>query len=280
MNQYQLQPGQQQFAQPQTQGQTYVPNPQPQQQMQFTQPQLPGGMGGGMGAAINAIAGADVGNRRARYLPEGMFVVDVAEVKIVDKVRGGQGFAVELTIVESDNPNVKPGETWSWFCDLQNKMAQNDAKEWICFLIESMQPGSNPSQNFDPGFVAWICAENQPAKGTRWKAHGWPKQGKKDPTKFYTVFNWEVMPKDAVLGLQPPLPTGAPIGAPQPMAEPSPMAGLQGMPAGVGPTAPQGQVQFVQPVPMQQPQPAPINGGQAPPPNWPQGVPWPPGSGQ
>lgn len=202
------------------------------------------------------------GNNMGRYLPSGEYdyAVDIQTVKFFQGQKG-ETFIVEFTVVESSNPLVPLGATYSWVKNVnpaadQFGYGRRDVKGWICTVIEAKSPGSDPSTNWDDGFIAWIAANDdepqhpQPARGTRMHIHTWEKvkgrtREEKARGETITMCDWRAMDEGEALGI-----------VPQPPAAPAAV-----------PTTP---AVFAAP-----PVPAPQLPAQAPT-GWPTSLPWPP----
>lgn len=225
---------------------------------------------------------AKVGNANGKNLPAGEHVLEIERVKIVKgfKQRGALFFVVEFgPVIESDTlPVGAKGFSWVKPFEDEYGYGPNDIKGFICSIVESKVPGSNPSVNWDDNFIAWIAEEDgqvnhpQPARGVRLHCSAWEKPKQKSAGNV-TICDWRVIGEGEELGLSrdanevlqglsqhaptpPAVPAPAPMPVPQQPAMPSMMPPVPGPQA----TAP-GQVP---------PRPA----------GWPDSMPWPPGATQ
>lgn len=268
-----------------------------------------------MSAWTEAIAGAQATNRGGPNFIglDGLHVVDIAAIKIVESQAAGGGtfFIVETTVVETTHTVVNVGEARSWMCNLGKKPGQADALVFVLQILGALlRRVVEQVELQDPNILHWLVAENQPARGIRFKLHTWAKQQKADKTKMFTIHDWDVLTAGETLGLEVnpnsvthaaaagPAPAAiAP--APAPMAPPAPAmpVGLAppppaAAPPGFPPAAPGYPAAAVAPpapayppaapvAPPGFPPAAPAYPGAAmaapsqPPPGWPPGMPWP-----
>lgn len=250
----------------QPQGAPQYQQPFPQQQQQPGAPQYQPPQGANLAAMANMLRNAQMGNAQGRYLPAGGdFVAAVGSVEIKQTRKGTYFILGDLTIEESDHPDVRPGDggySVLYQVDHQYDYDRNAIKEWVCLWIESVQPGSNPgvywSEKVDQ-FLALVTDASQPARGSRWHVHTWakPPGAKSTRTTPITIHDWRPLAAGESLGLQARQPAPAPQAA--------------------APTAP---TFGGAPTPGQAPAQAPQAPAQAPPPGWPSTLPYPPGGGQ
>ncbi len=245
----------------------------------------------------HAVAGAQVGNKSGQNFIEldGTYVCDIQGLKVVQSTSSaGMYFIAEMVVVETTHPTVKIGEERSWLCNLANRPALSDVLEFTMIMLERlMQRPVDQAELNDPRILEFLVSEQQPCRGIRMKLKTWGKKQRRDPSKMFTVHDWEIMDPGAVLGLvidphsvTPAPRAAAPIAA-APMTMPPPAQPAMVAPMAPAPmAAPHG---FVPPSPVAAPPPmappaAPMAPAltpgppavpSAPPPGWPPHMPWP-----
>lgn len=175
-----------------------------------------------------SLAGVRAGNTNGRYLPVGEYVLEVNRCLVTTSMDGrGDYFVVEFTVIESDNAAVMVGDnTYSWARAFEDQYGygKRDIKGWLCDLVETKLPGSNPREQWDDGFVGWAAQEGdaatnhpQPARGSRWRVSAFDKPNKRKAGST-TIMSWSPMAPSATAGLVPTHATAA--RAPTPHAQP------------------------------------------------------------
>jgi len=187
----------------------------------------------------------------------------VVEITKVDAKQTYYGlrFIVEFNVLESTNPNVRPGEPYSWAKPFQDQYGHgpNEIKGWLCQLIEHLVPDSSPGTQWDDRFLAWVVdATHQPAAGTKWHCRVWDKS-KRNPTPgtspVISIVDWLIWDGQSLQA------TAAPVAA--------------SVPAWMAPDRPAG-LNTGEPPPVAQPSAQPVQA----PPGYPPGLPLPPGIGR
>lgn len=172
---------------------------------------------------IPSLNNAPVGSNSGRKLPVGQHVVDIKRNRIHKSRKDGKlYFIVEFDVVESDNPSVAIGSEYSWSKPFVDEFGYGPAeiKEYVCFCVDALHPGTNAGVNWQDGFLAFLASEPDqanhpnPGKGLRFGMSVW-EESKKTKAGTFTKQRWEPMAKGASMGLE----AVAPAPAPAPAAE-------------------------------------------------------------
>ncbi len=254
-------PQQQQWGPPQG-------GPPPMQQQQQWQPAGFGGGGmgaggaGGQGDQLNSakldqyaqrLGSARAGNHQGRQLPAATSLVEVTEVRAGPTYYGDK-FFVEFVALESTNGEVEIGGIYSKSMNFEDKYGHgmNDIRGWLCLAVEK-RLGQNARVTWDPRFLHWSIAADQPCKKMKFRVDTWERAPTKPGGNAIMIHEWQSVPDETTtLGLtrqaHAPTPT-MPMQQPQPQGF-APQFNAQ-------PQAPAQQQQWQQPQQPQQPMQAP-----------------------
>lgn len=146
-------------------------------------------------ATLRSVAGAisGVADKR-RTIPDGEHLVRIDSVAVKD-THYGIKFFVEFEIVDSTNPTLRAGQTFSFGRDAapasskaeesKKERSHRDIREWVTLAVTGVL-GRTKYENTD---LEWVISPSQPAKGLFMRARTKTVQGKNGP---FVVYDWDL----------------------------------------------------------------------------------------
>ncbi len=131
------------------------------------------------------------GTSNRQYFEEGNYIVEIDKVLLHEKIlNGSKLFIVETTIIESDNPNIKPGEQRNWVHSLALRSPLPAIKSFIGAAI-----GLCPRRHFDDfntkvneEFSLHVISPANPLRGRKVALSVKDRNGKKFPKVTWRIY--------------------------------------------------------------------------------------------
>lgn len=153
---------------------------------------------------LNGIGDAEFGNERNPYLLEGIHTLQIKQVNYIAKRKGGFAYIVAFKVLDSTNPEMKVGGTYSWYQDFEYVDSAKRAVKAFCYAALGLTSGSpaEERQAVDSNMVSLVIesttdgyenSENCFA-GSVIKCESRTEPGKKNPSKLYTNHRFSPAP--------------------------------------------------------------------------------------
>lgn len=119
-------------------------------------------------SAFDAIDQADAtssnGSRRP-YFEEGLYICQVDRIRFLETRNKGDAIIVEMTPLQSNNPDVPVGITRAWYCSLTSDLGPLNFKRFLAAAYGCDPESEEANVRITSAVARDACGETQPVSG-------------------------------------------------------------------------------------------------------------------
>ena len=131
------------------------------------------------------------------YILTGKHRFEIKELKYIQPAgETTYAFIAEFVVVSSNNAEMQPGTTRSWYCALKHKSALGNIKAFMVAALGSMNGAPVNETDVTDDIVLGCCDDSQPLRGYQIDCEAFMIKTKVNKTDF-TKCNWNYVKKAA-----------------------------------------------------------------------------------